>query len=595
MCGIAGKLNWHISPNADVVRKMCDKMAHRGPDDSGIAALGNIVLGHRRLSIIDLSEKAHQPMASSDNRYHIVYNGEVYNFKELKSELKKAGVSFNSESDTEVVLYSYIKWGAACLNRFNGMFAFAIWDDKVKELFLARDRFGKKPLYYYLDPERFVFASELTALVCDPEIPKNISYEAMNCYLALGYVLSPMTFYKDIFKLEPASYMLISGSGRILKKERYWNYADSFRVKNNSGEKDIAGNILELLRLAVQRRMISDVPLGSFLSGGIDSSSISALAKRYHEGELHTFSIGFEQKSYSELADASRAAKFIGTIHHSGLCKIDGSLDVLGEAVDAYDEPFADNSLIPTLELSKFTSAYVKVALSGDGADEIFAGYITYKADRYFKYAKAVPLFTRKLLMGILGRGSVKARHKIGLRYRQRQFLYGTLFSPEKAHYAWRLIFNPEERIDILGQEHRELVYGTDPFFIFEKHYNNVKDLHWLDRHLYVDAMTWLTDDILVKVDRASMKNSIEVRCPYLDVELASYAASIPAELKMRGFRTKYILKRALQGVLPEFIINKKKSGFNAPVGEWLKDDSMDEFKAFNKYVFKRKVSECLN
>jgi len=475
------------------------------------------------------------------------------------------------------------------------MFAFAIWDDKAKELFLARDRFGKKPLYYYIGTGKFVFASELTALVCDPEIPQKISLEAINCYLALGYVLSPMTFYRDVFKLEPASYMLISDLGRIVKKERYWDYADSFRVKNSSGEKDIAGDILELLKSAVQRRMVSDVPLGSFLSGGLDSSSVSSLARRYHEGELHTFSIGFEQKSYNELADASRAAKFIGTIHHNRICKIDGNLGALGLAVDAYDEPFADNSLIPTLELSKFTSSYVKVALSGDGADEIFAGYITYKADKYYKYAKAVPASIRKLLMDILGPGGVKEKHKIGPRYRQRQFLYGTLFSPEKAHYAWRLIFNPEERIDILGREHRELVYATDPFFAFEKHYNNVKDLHWLDRHLYVDAMTWLTDDILVKVDRASMKNSIEVRCPYLDVELASYAASIPAELKMKGLKTKYILKEALRDVLPKFIIDKKKSGFNAPVGEWLKDDSMDEFKAFNKYVFKRKAAGCLN
>lgn len=595
MCGIAGKIDWLAASGEESVLKIRDKMIHRGPDNKGIVCLKYATLGHRRLSIIDLSENARQPMASQDNRYHIVYNGEVYNFKELRNELEGLGVNFKTSSDTEVVLYSYIKWGPKCLDSFNGMFAFAIWDDKTNELFLARDRFGKKPLCYYFDARRFIFASELSALICDNDIQKDISYEALNCYLALGYILAPMTLYKEVFKLEAATYMLVSDFGKSIRKVRYWDYAQKFRVKVASKEKDISDNVLKLLESSVKKRMVSDVPLGAFLSGGIDSSSVASLAKRYHSGDLHTFSIGFEQKSYNELADANRAADWIGTIHHNGACRIGEDLKLLDEAIDAYDEPFADNSLIPTLELAKFTSSYVKVALSGDGADEIFAGYITYKADKYYKYAKLIPIFARRLLADSLNKTGLKSKEKIGLMYKQKQFLYGTLFSPEKAHYCWRLIFNPEERVGILGEKYRNLVYETDPFFMFEKYYNNTKDLHWLDRHLYVDAMTWLTDDILVKVDRASMKNSIEVRCPYLDVELASYAASIPAELKMRGLRTKYILKRALHGVLPEFIINKKKSGFNAPVGEWLKDDSMDEFKAFNKYVFKRKVAGCLS
>ena len=592
MCGIAGEWKWDGSkPDEALVREMCSRMIHRGPDDEGIVCLENIALGHRRLSIIDLSQRAHQPMASSDNRYHIVYNGEVYNFREIRDELKKAGVNFRSESDTEVVLYSYAEWGPACLNKFNGMFAFAIWDDKSKELFLARDRFGKKPLYYHLDPGSIAFASELSALSCDKRIARDISYEALNCYLALGYILSPLTIYKDMFKLEPASYMLIGNSGKNIKKRRYWNYADSFRTKRLDGEKELAGNILELLKSSVRKRMISDVPLGAFLSGGIDSSSVACLARRYHDGDMHTFSIGFEEKSYNELADADRAASFIGTIHHNGICKAGGALELLNLAIDAYDEPFADNSLIPTVELAKFTSSYVKVALSGDGADEIFAGYITYKADRYYKYAKLIPRLIRKMLIGLSDQGVPASRKKVGFRYRQKQFLYGTLFPAERAHYSWRLIFNPEERIAILGEEHKDLVYDTDPYFIFEKYYNSVKDLRWLDRHLYVDAMTWLTDDILVKVDRASMRSSLEVRCPYLDVELVNYAASVPAELKMKGLTTKYILKRSLFGVLPGYIINKKKSGFNAPTGVWLKTSGgLDEFRAFNKYVFDRKV-----
>lgn len=590
MCGIAGKWKWDGPVNEDAVRKMCDRMSHRGPDDHGIVCLDDIVLGHRRLSIIDLSKNAHQPMASSDGCYHIVYNGEVYNFKEIRDELKKSGVVFNSGSDTEVVLYSYIKWGPACLSKFNGMFAFAIWDDRLKELFLARDRFGKKPLYYYMDPKKFVFASELSALVSDEEVPKDISYEALNCFLAIGYILAPKTFYKDIFKLEASSYMLISNSGTTIKRGRYWDYADKFRVKNISSEKDITHDILNLLEASVKKRMISDVPLGAFLSGGIDSSSVASLAKRHHDGDLHTFSIGFEEKSYNELADADRVAHFIGTIHHNKICKVGSALGILGEAVDVYDEPFADNSLVPTLELSKFTSSHVKVALSGDGADEIFAGYVTYQADRCYKYSKVIPAPVRRLAAGLLRSAGLKSRKKIGLLYKQKQFLYGTLFTPEKAHYAWRLIFNPEERVGILGEKYRNLVYDTDPFFVFEKYYNDVKDLDQLDRHLYVDAMTWLTDDILVKVDRASMKHSIEVRCPYLDVELVSYAASIPSGLKLKGLETKHILKRSLSGILPGFVIHKKKSGFNAPISAWLGSDGIDEFKSFDRYVFDRKV-----
>ena len=590
MCGIAGKINWNASPGVDAVKKMCDMMRHRGPDDHGIVALDNITLGHQRLSIIDLSEKARQPMVSGDERYFIVYNGEVYNFKELKKELEGVGVVFKSNSDTEAVLYSYIKWGARCLDRFNGMFAFAIWDNNLKELFLARDRFGKKPLYYYKDGGKMAFSSELTALMCDNKIPRKISYEALNSYLALGYILAPMTLYKDVFKLESATFMTISDSGKRVEKTRYWDYAAKFREKIELDEAQIAGNILNLLDGAIRKRMISDVPIGAFLSGGVDSSSISSLMKKYHRGDLHTFSIGFDEASYSEIEDADRAARWIGTIHHNKICNSKDSRELIDEALEAYDEPFADNSCIPTFALAKLTSSHVKVALSGDGADEIFAGYITYKADRYYRYTKALPFFMRKMFAKFGEGMHPHKQSKLSLGYRQKQFFYGAMHSPEEAHYLWRIIFHPEERVAILGEDKRDLIYDTDPFLVFKKYYDRVAELHWLDRNLYVDAMTWLTDDILVKVDRASMKNSIEVRNPYLDVDLVTFSASIPAGLKMKGLKTKYILKASLKNVLPGFILNKKKSGFNAPVGTWLGADGIDEFKIFNKYVFGKKV-----
>jgi len=281
MCGIAGKLSWNYTPDPEIVARMCRRMAHRGPDDSGIISMKNVVLGHRRLSIIDLSERARQPMASSDGRYHIVYNGEVYNFQELKMTLERDGVVFRTTSDTEVVLYSYIKWGTDCLNKFNGMFAMAIWDSLKSELLLARDRFGKKPLYYHIGKGFMSFASELTSLMEDTDIPRNISIESVNCYLALGYILSPLSYYEDVHKLEPATYLLLSAEGKILAKKRYWDYSRSFYVKTMESPKEISANLIERIENAVKSRLVSDVPVGAFLSGGVDSSAVVAIMKKY--------------------------------------------------------------------------------------------------------------------------------------------------------------------------------------------------------------------------------------------------------------------------------------------------------------------------
>ena len=591
MCGIAGKLDWNHPPDSEIVQMMCNKMIHRGPDDSGIVQLPHITLGHRRLSIIDLSKYARQPMVSKDGRYYIVYNGEVYNFKELKKELEKEGFVFNTSSDTEVVLNSYIQWGTKCLSKFNGMFAFAIWDNLRNALFLARDRFGQKPLYYYRDPKGGVtFASELTALLCDTTIPQKISYTALNCYLALGYILAPLTLYEDIYKLEPASFLFVSNGGNIVEKKKYWDYADAFRIKSRQKEEDMADNVISLLRKSVKRRMVSDVPIGAFLSGGIDSSSVVRIMKDYHQGELHTCCLGFKQKSYDESDDANRLAEFIGTNHHQKICLIDHAL--ADEAIDAYDEPFADTSLIPTCAVAKLASGFFKVVLSGDGADELFAGYITYKADKYYYKVRYLPDAFKKAMVWWGNKPIKKKLKKLSFKYKQKQFFYGTLHSPEKAHYLWRIMFHPEERIAILGETYRELVYDTDPFALFQKYYKRVESLHWLDKNLYVDGMTWLTDDVLVKVDRASMRNSIEARCPYLDVDLANYVASLPPNMKMNGLVSKYILRKGLkrEGLLPKFVLKKKKSGFNAPVGAWIGYSGIDEFKTFNKYVLKRKV-----
>jgi asparagine synthase (glutamine-hydrolysing) len=593
MCGIAGILHWGRNPGRNVIEDMTSALKHRGPDASGIEELNEISLGHRRLSIIDLSDNARQPMVNAGGHFHIVFNGEIYNFNELRQELLALGYSFSTRSDTEVVLNAYEAWGPECLNRFNGMFAIAIWDVRKKELFLARDRFGKKPLYYsFTDTRELLFASELTALTKHPKFRKEYSTEALNCYLALGYILAPLSLYQSAFKLEQASYMIVSNGGENIIRKTYWDYASYFRNKPVISENDAAAHILDLLEDAVRVRMVGDVPIGAFLSGGVDSSSIVACMKKLKSDDLHTFSIGFEDESYNELEDANRMAAYLHTIHEGYTVKSEGIERLIAESVAAFDEPFADNSMIPMMEVSSLARKKVTVVLSGDGADELFAGYITYKADKYYHKARLIPAPMRRLALQLLKRKRIHGPQKINTQYKMRQFLHGSMYGFAEAHYSWRLFFHPEERIAILGEEHRELVYDTDPVKVFKKFFDRVPDLHWLDQSLYVDGMTWLADDILVKSDRTTMHYGLEARAPYLDFRLAEYAASLPPDMKLKGLQTKYILKKALKNVLPEEVLHKKKSGFNAPVGNWIGvKGSSDEFRSFNKFVFDTRLN----
>ncbi|MGZ3921515.1 MAG: asparagine synthase (glutamine-hydrolyzing) [Bacteroidia bacterium] len=590
MCGIAGKLHWGINYEADLISRMNDRIRHRGPDDFGITELDNISLGHRRLSIIDLSADARQPMTEAGGRYYIVFNGEIYNYLEIKEELLKEGFVFKNKSDTEVILNAFIKWGPQCVEKFNGMFAFVIWDKEKQELFAARDRFGKKPFYYSFINKQFVFASEPTAILEDKTVSKAHDMEALNCYLALGYILAPLSFYKDIKKLKPAHCIIIKNKGESFTEASYWDYSNAFRTKTRQNPEEIKESILYHLEKSVKYRLIADVPVGAFLSGGIDSSSIVASINKLSPAPLHTFNIGFEQKSYNEYDDALRVSKLFNTQHHAKLIKNKDVEALINNAINAFDEPFADNSLIPMYEVSRMAAQQVKVVLSGDGADEIFAGYITYKADNYFNYYKKTPSFLRKSFGNLVKNIETNSAQKIGFKYKLKQFLSGAVNDEIQAHYSWRLFFNPEERIKILGEQYRQLVYDTDPVLRFREHYEKVKDLDWLDRHLYVDAKTWLTDDILPKVDRTTMNAGIEARAPYLDVNFAEYAASIPANLKLNDNKTKFILKSALEKLLPGDVLYKKKSGFNAPVGKWIGSDESDEFKSFNKFVYLNKL-----
>lgn len=589
MCGIVGKIANNItSEDVSEVIRMRDSMSHRGPDAFGVYKDENCVLGHRRLAIIDLSDRGKQPMSSSDGRFTIIYNGEVYNYLDIKRRLKR-NYKFNSNTDTEVILYSYIEYGPSCLDHFNGMFAMAIWDNFKKELFLARDRLGQKPLYYYRSDTQFYFASELRAFKHLRNIELKKSLEGINQFLALGYTLSPKTIYENLLQLEAGNYLVVKESGSYTEQKKYWFYENYFKSESNEKTTNNLSNIVDLLDSSVKRRMMSDVPLGSFLSGGIDSSIISYLLKKNSNNHTHTFSIGFGVSDYDESKDALKVANELNTIHSEKKINEDDYNFYFDFGIKNMDGLLADNSYIPMLAVSKLASEKVKVVLSGDGGDELFGGYITYKSDLLHQYSSYIPDQVLKL---ISKRKQVNRHKKVGMDFKVQQFAYGSQFDYKKAHYSWRLIFRPEERIKILGSEYKELIYDTDPFLIFEDHYRKVSHLEIMDQHFYVDAMTWLTDDILVKVDRSSMLFSIEARAPFLDKEVVQFTAGLNWQEKIDLFNSKKILKEAFRSLLPGFIFKKKKSGFNFPISNYIENKHFNEFQDYCAYLFRRKIYE---
>ena len=587
MCGIAGKISFLRPPSTAAVEKMTARLIHRGPDFGQVLSIDECaVLGHRRLAIIDLSANAHQPMQDPRKRYSIVYNGEVYNFMELRKELEADGYAFRSRSDTEVVLHAFAEWGTSCFTKFNGMFACAIWDSKEKTCVLARDKMGEKPLYYTLLNDELSFASECSALLEDDRIKNNctVSIEALNHYFALGYILSPCTIYKEISKVEPATYMTYSSG--TMKKNVYWEYKKYFYIRQEKNESDIVEHLDILVNDSIRQRLVSDVPVGAFLSGGLDSSGIVSIAQKHYCAPLQTFTVAFDAKSYNEARHARYVADYFHTLHREVSIDLKSDPLLITRAIQCYDEPFSDTSLVPMFALSNLASQKIKVAFSGDGADELFGGYITYAADALKKRLDILPLALRKLLSGALHRCSVETHCKMDLGFRIKQFAKGIARDYRYAHYAWRELFTLEQRMGIIGLGHEEELRETDPFGKFRRYYDDVKDLDDLSQHLYVDVKTWLADDILVKIDRAAMAHSLETRCPYLDGRLVEYAAGIPSNMKRKKVMAKYILKKLFARYLPGKIVHKRKSGFNAPVGQWLGRGKENEYRMFNIHVF---------
>lgn len=549
MCGICGKIASDSRAPVDegLVRKMVERLRHRGPDDHGTAS----GLGHARLSILDLTGAARQPMANEDENLLLVFNGAIYNFEELRANLETRGHRFRSSSDSEVVLHLYEEHGVRCLDRLRGMFAFAIYDRRNHTLFAARDRVGKKPLLYAQTNDALVFASEFRALLADPAIETEPDPEAIDVYLSYQYIPAPLTAYKGIRKLPPAHYMLYSNGKLDLR--RYWRLN---RVESVDATEEA---LREKLEEAVRIRLKSDVPLGVLLSGGLDSSAVAAYARRHVPGRLKTFSIGFEEPAYNESIYAKAVAEHLDTDHTDFTVKPD-AVSIVPELVRHYGEPFADSSAIPCFHLARLASQEVKVVLGGDGGDESFAGY-----DRYRAMAAADRLcFFSSAATRLLGKGITRLA-KPGSKVDR--FFRHAAEPPVQRYFHW---------ICYVDDALKEKLYTGD-FKAHRPGWSRLTEAYRtsnaLDRILDVDLETYLPGDLLVKMDIALMAHGLEGRSPFLDHELMEFAASIPSHQKLKRFRTKHILKEAMKPLLPDRIVNRRKKGFGVPIDLWLRNE----------------------
>jgi asparagine synthase (glutamine-hydrolysing) len=573
MCGIAGTIGPTSSlagiPAGELIRRMCDVIEHRGPDDWGFRvenfAESTLAIGMRRLSIIDVA-KGHQPISNEDGAVWIVFNGEIYNYRELREELIARGHRFATRTDTETVVHLYEEEGERCVERLRGMFSFAIWDGRDRSLTLARDRVGKKPAHYALADGALVFGSEIKSLLRHPAVKREISLEAIAAYLTFGYVPDPQTAFKGVYKLPPG-HTLTFRDGRV-RTRRYWNF--NYRGESDGASppnaNDYIERLRELLAESVRIRLESEVPLGAFLSGGIDSSSVAALMAREMSRPVKTFSIGFGEADFDELRYARRAANLLGADHHEFVV----TPDVCGlaeEIIWHHDEPFADVSSVPTYLVSKMAREHVTVVLSGDGGDEVFGGYERYVIDRRREKFELIPSFLRRHLLLRLSRALPQGAY--GKRYLR-------LISRDAGpRYVSSISsFDGEARKSLFSEAFLDALNGYSPESAFERTFEEPVSGAGLDRQMYLDGKTNLPGDILVKVDRMSMAHSIETRSPLLDHHLIEFAQTVPASLKMarsnNRWESKYILKRAVAGLIPDEIIYRPKQGFDVPIRHWL-------------------------
>ena len=626
MCGICGIMDFRRKPiDLQLLKRMTDILAHRGPDSWGAVALSemegkgvrpitfsdadgltgpagehgnyNVGLGHRRLRIIDLSDAARQPMSNEDQSVWIVYNGEIYNYRELSSELKALGHVFRSHSDTEVIIHLYEEYGERCVDKLRGMFAFALWDADKRIFFLARDRVGKKPLFFFRDRDQFIFSSSLKSILLNPAVIREINPEIIHHFLTYEYNPTNETIFEGINKLPPG-HLLTYKNGEISVK-KYWDITDTYNAEAKAHDMEYySKRIVELFEESVRLRLVSDVPLGAFLSGGLDSSAIVAMMSRLEGAPVKTFSIGFDDESFSELRYARQVAEQFQTEHHEFIVT-PKTIDVLPALVWHSDEPFADPSILPTYYLSKMTREYVTVALSGDGGDESFAGYESYIGEKLVTYYQMIPPYIRNRLIRDTLKKYPESTRRIDLVRRLKRFMEKAEMPPERRE--WRLAFSNGMKEAIYSDDFRQQIMENDSLALREREFFKIKKADLTTRLLNLDVKVYLPEDLLVKTDRASMAHALEVRSPFLDHHLMEFSASIPADMKFRGLTTKYILKKAFSHLLPKKIIHRPKQGFGVPLGSWFRGDLkkisysvlLDE-KAIRRGYFKRDAVKAL-
>ncbi|MBI5649263.1 MAG: asparagine synthase (glutamine-hydrolyzing) [Chloroflexi bacterium] len=574
MCGICGIWNYKSREpvHRELLAAMTGTLVHRGPDAEGFHFddAHGLGLGFRRLAIIDLSPAGNQPMPNEDETIWVVFNGEIYNFADLRPTLESRGHIFRSRADTEVIVHAYEERGAECIRDLNGMFAIALWDRRAQRLVLARDRLGKKPVYYYDDGARIIFASELKAILRDPSVPRELDFAALGNYLTYGYVPSPRAIFKQIHKLAPAHFLVLERG--CVTTRRYWDLLPAFQSPAMYTESEWIEEIRVMLRAVVRDRLVSDVPLGVLLSGGVDSSAVAAAAAEATDHPIKTFSIGFAEKEFNELPYARAVAERFGTDHHELIVAPQSLREVMPRLAQQFDEPFADSSAVPTYYVSQMARQHVTVVLSGDGGDEMLAGYTRYARALQEMSAQRIPLLLRRALFqpllkflpeGIPGR----------------RFALRMLLDPEHRYMFYMQMISRNLLGNLLTPEMRRVLLPGHCEYLGSL-MEQARGLDFLSQIQFVDAVSYLPEDILVKVDRASMLTSLETRAPLLDYRFVELMASVPSNLRLRGGQGKWIFKRALRGWLPDLVLDRPKQGFGVPLRKWFHGELAEYMRA---------------
>lgn len=569
MCGICGIVSRYGESTVDerLLCQMNDTIVHRGPDEEGRYFNGRVGLAMRRLSIIDLST-GQQPIPNEDKTVWIVFNGEIYNHQELRQKLEQKGHTFVTQSDTEAIVHAYEEYGADCVQHLNGMFAFAIWDTVRERFFLARDRVGIKPMYYYLSDEHLIFGSELKAILKHPAVPRAINFAALDQFLTLEYIPTPHTIFADIHKLPPGHWLMLE-NGRVTIQQ-YWNIEHQ---EVPATDEACVEQLTELIRDAVKIRMIADVPLGAFLSGGIDSSTVVSFMSELSNQPVKTFSIGFGNKTYNELPFARQVAEQYGTNHYEEFLEADIAEMAL-RLVSHFDEPFGDFSIFPTYLVSEVARRFVTVTLSGDGGDEIFGGYDTYVAQSLDQrlYGR-LPSWVRQKTMPYLLDLVPPQPAKKGVINKAKRFVEGAALPSAWQHTRWMMFMHDPDKHQLYSPSLQNALNGDSPGRLIERYFDEVSQQNRLAQQQYVDVKTYMVDDILVKVDRMSMATSLEARVPLLDHRIVEFALNLPPHLKLHNGETKVILRRVMQDRLPQSILNKPKEGFSIPLKHWMRQE----------------------